>query len=128
MDENETKDSEWDNYDANWEKEIELKLSKQGQIIIGLTVGVGVTVLLSVLQGKVTINVIKGQRMLTDAVNTITALLNGTQNPVGHSGVSYAKPEKKVDETKASPIDNEVAEELKRLMEESNQGLNEPDL
>ena len=113
-----TTEDEW----GNWADSIEIKLSKQGQIIVGLTIGLGVTLLLTSLQGKVVINLVKGHKMVIDAINTISGNLN--DNVHGESDRrNYAQPEKVIDESKIGPVDEQQVEELRQRMVESQQTI-----
>ena len=112
-----TTDDEW----GNWADTIEIKLNKQGQILVGLTIGLGVTLLLTSLQGKVVINLVKGHKMVIDAINTISGNLNDNVRGVSDRR-SYAEPEKLIDESKIGPVDEQEVEELRRIMIESDQG------
>lgn len=103
---------EWD----NWAQTIEVRLSRHGQILVGLGVGVGVTLMLGVMQGKVVINLVKGHKMVVDAINTLV----GGVPAAGNSTPSYAKPEKVVDESKGSPVDEEELRVLRENMLKSN--------
>ncbi len=99
-------------YDDVWERTIEVKLNKQGQILVGLGVGLGVTLLLTTLQGRVVINLVKGHKMVVEAINTISDSLGGIPGSNQSSNVSYSKPEKQVD-TSTTEVDPEELDELK---------------
>ena len=110
-----------DTYEDDWFQTIEIKLSNQGKLIAGLgAVALG-TLFLTVLQGKVVITLAKANRGIIETINGIVSNISG---PVS-SPVSYAKPEKTVDESKIDPIDQEELDELKRRMEASTKDTEE---
>ena len=100
--------SEWD----VWGDSIEIKLSKQGQMIMGLGVGLGVVLLLNLAQGKVVINLVKGHKMVIDAINIMAARTNTVD-----SSVSYTEPSGHIDESTIEPVEEEQLKDLE-------QGLN----
>jgi hypothetical protein len=107
-------------YDDSWEQSIEIKLSKQGQLLVGLTIGLGVTLVLSTLQGKVVLNLVKGHKMVVDAINSISTIVS-SDVPSPHSEVSYTEPSGRVSDT--PPVDEEEAEQLRLRLEGTD---NEP--
>lgn len=115
-----------DNWDA-WINSVEIKLSNQGKMILGLGAGLLVTLMLTVMQGKVVITLVKAQREIVNAINNIIG-----SGPIGaHSGssgaVSYAEPQGKVDESKAEPIDQDEFDELKLRMDASTNDVIDPE-
>lgn len=103
---------------GDWAGTIEFKLSRQGQLITGLAVGLGVTVLLVGLQGKVTINLVKIQAEIVNAINSI---VDGSGNTTSTS-TRYSKPSGTIQEDKVAPIDPDELAELQRLMDASGKG------
>lgn len=86
--------------DYEWERSIELKLSTQGKMIIGLGAGVLITLALTGVQGKIVVRLVKANAMIIEAINTI----------------SGAMGEKTVDQPEP---DQRELDELRRRMEES---------
>jgi len=112
-------DAEWN----SWANSIELKLSNQGKIILGLGGVVLITLMLTVMQGKVVITLVKANKQIIDALNGI---INGPDNDVGGKhNVSYTEPQGKVDESKIEPLNAEELEELRIRMEASTKGTEE---
>lgn len=98
---------EWD----DWSNSIEIKLSKQGQMIIGLGVGLGVVLLLNLAQGKVVVNLVKGHKMVVEAINLI-----GMNNLNNVARTSYADPSGHIDESKVEPVDEAELDEIKNRL------------
>ncbi len=110
---------DWDaaSDDLEWERSIELKLSTQGKMIIGLGAGVLVTLALTGLQGKVVVRLVKENAMVIDAINTINVALGGSQHSTPDSSVPYNQPEKTVEQPQPN---QEELEELRRNIEASS--------
>ena len=87
---------------------IELKLSRQSQILLGLGVGLGVTLFLSVLNGKITIRLANGHKLLIEAFNTLV------EPPP--NAVSYTAPAKEVDLSQAEPTNEELLREMQKYV------------
>lgn len=110
-----------DNDDSYWDDRItsiEFKISRQGQMIVGLAVGVGATLLLSIMQGKVVVNLVKGHKSIVEAINLLVSTSGNTDRAVSNSNVSYANPEKVVDTSNAEPYDPELAADLATAMQD----------
>lgn len=100
-----------------WADTIEFRLSRQGQIVAGMAIGLGATLLLVGLQGKVVVNLAKGQRLVVDAINNIHSVMGTT----GQGGdTSYAKPTGRIDESKVTPIDNDELLDLREKLDMTN--------
>ena len=119
-------DSEWE----AWARTIEFKISRQGQLIIGVAVGTLAALGLGLLNGRLVIQLVKGHGQLVEAINPILSRANSDGAEVTtHSGPSYAVPTKTVDTSKAAPIDEELAAELQvKLSDPSNQAEIPPEL
>lgn len=102
----------WD----NWADSVELRLSNQGKIIAGVIVGVGTSLLLTALQGSIVIRLVKGQKLVIEAINTISGVLNPTDN-ADHYSPSYSEPQGRVDESKITPVDEQEFEELQKRLD-----------
>lgn len=109
----EAEDTEWE----QWSKRIEIKLSTQGKVLVGLGGVIGLTLALSIMQGKVVLNLVKGFRELVPIVNHLSGgIMDGTTTSNG-GGVSYAAPAGHIDESKIEPVDETLSEELKQRLE-----------
>jgi hypothetical protein len=100
----------WD----SWANSIEIKLSTQGKVVAGVGMVAVLGLILTVLQGKVVITLVKGQRGIIEAVNGIIAA-----GSTVHTGVSYTEPAQVIDEAKVEPVNTEELEELRLRMEAS---------
>jgi len=114
-------DSDWD----NWSQSIEIKLSNQGKMILGLGAGVLITLMLTVLQGKVVITLVKAHKEVVDVLNTLTGVVGDGTNAANRVSTDYTKPQGRIDESKIDPIDLETAEELRIRMEASTKNTEE---
>ena len=103
--------------DYEWERSIELKLSRQGKMIVGIGVGLLTVAFLNGVQAKVVMRLVKANGLIIDRVNTITGVLNTDTPNTTNSNVSYTQPSKTVG---IPDVDPEQLEELKRRIEESN--------
>ena len=110
-----------DDYIDDWSNSIEIKLSRQGKLIIGIGGVVLATLMLTVLQGKVVITLVKAHKSVVDTLNGIISGPNSSQ-PVQ---VSYTEPQGKVDESKIEPLNPEELEELRIRMEASTKDAEE---
>lgn len=108
-------DNDWE----NWAGNIEIRLSRQGQYIVGLGAGLLATLLLMGLQGKIVINLVNTQRQIVGAINTLVE--NGGAEPQP-SAKRYSTPSGAVNETEVTPPNPEEVEELQELMRKSNNG------
>ncbi len=115
----------WDQVsdDYEWERSIELKLSTQGKMIIGLGAGVLVVLGLTGLQGKVVLRLVKANAMVVNTINSIINTIGGIAVDRPDSNVSYTEPSKTVETPEPDP---QELEELRKRMEES--GYNEGDM
>jgi hypothetical protein len=100
--------------DYEWERSIELKLSTQGKMIIGLGAGVLITLALTGVQGKIVVRLVKANAMIIEAINTISGAMGGTSTAT--MNVPYNEPEKTVEQPEP---DQRELDELRRRMEES---------
>jgi hypothetical protein len=94
-----------------WQQSIQIKVDRQGQVIIGLALGVVVTLGFSVLMGRVVIKLVQGQK-------DIIGYLNSTNRPTSDDGVDrsssgsrYSTPSNRVD-TAAAAVDEDLAADL----------------
>lgn len=101
-----TSSSNDDNDWSEWAQTVEIRLSRQGRIMLGIGAGLGVTLLLTVMQGKVVVNLVKGHKMLIEAINTMVEGVQPTKT-------DYTQPTGYVDVSKAEPVDEVEAQELK---------------
>ena len=107
--------------DYEWERSIEIRLSRHGQALIGIGAGLLVVAALNMLQGKIVINLAKGQKMIVEVLgglntSTPTRSVVSDSTPASTSSVKYAEPSGRVD----TPQPNEAElEELRNLMRES---------
>jgi hypothetical protein len=118
-------DSSWD----EWARTIEFKVSRQGQLIIGVAVGTVVALGLGVLNGRLVIKLIQGHGQLVQAINPLLSSVNGDGTQANsNSRVSYSAPSKSVDTTKAGPVDEDLMNDLKEKLETSTAAEIPPEL
>lgn len=109
-----------------WEEWVEIRLSRQGTILIGLGVGLAVTLGLTALNGKVVVNLVNSHKQVVETLNQLTggrhsavdtgsdsAAVATTASP---SRVSYATPEKRVNTSAIAPADPALLAELREKM------------
>jgi hypothetical protein len=118
-------DNSWD----DWARTIEFKVSRQGQLIIGVAVGTVVALGLGVLNGRLVIKLVQGHGQLVQAINPLlTSLTSDGTQANSNSRVSYSAPSKSVDTTKAGPVDEDLMNDLKEKLESSTAAEIPPDL
>jgi hypothetical protein len=93
-----------------WAGTIELKVSTQGKIIIGLGVGVTVALLLTSLQGKVVLNLVKVNKGVVETLNNLVTIANG--NTTEPTRPSYTQPTNRVDTSTIDPPDEEAVKDF----------------
>lgn len=102
-------DTEWE----QWANSIEFKVSKQGQLVIGVALGLVVTLGFTVLMGRVVIKLVEGQKVIIQHLNSGGSTSTSDDGTGQSSRVSYAKPSNRVDKSGAV-----VDESLKADLEE----------
>jgi hypothetical protein len=100
-----------------WEQWVEIRLSRQGQILIGLGVGVLATLLLTTAQGKIVINLVKGHKAVVETLNAIVE--GGAVGQVEQP--KYSKPSGRIDEARIEPADEEELAQLRARLENSGE-------
>ena len=103
--------NDWD----DWANTIELKVSRQGQLLLGLGVGLAVTLILTGMNGRVIIRLTKGHAMLVDAINM---MVGGTPD---RATVSYSEPTGRIDESKIEPVDEQELKDLQERIVPTNE-------
>lgn len=102
-------DTEWE----QWANSIEFKVNRQGQLVIGVALGLVVTLGFTVLMGRVVIKLVEGQKVIIQHLNTGSSDDASSDGAGRSSRVSYAKPSNRVDKSGAV-----VDESLKADLEE----------
>jgi hypothetical protein len=105
-------ETDWD----RWANTVDIKLSRQGIMILGLGAAVLVVGGLTVMQGKVTIKLVKGHGEVAEALNQVILRLGG--GPSNGSPSSVTRPTGKVT-TEADPIDEELQQQLRIVMDDT---------
>lgn len=109
-----------DEADYLWEKTIELRLSKHAQALVGIGAGLVVVAALNVLQGRIVINLAKGQKMIVEVLNSLSpgnSMSRSSESPApATSTVKYAEPSQRVETPQ--PNEDEL-NELRNRMRES---------
>ena len=113
---------EREQYDDAWERTIELKISNQGKMILGLAAGTAVVGVITLMQGRIVLNVAKSHGQLIEIVNGLAAMLSGGDTPTGNSQVRYSSPAKP---TENLAVDDELLQELADKMPDARR---EPEL
>ncbi len=103
--------NDWD----DWANTIELKVSRQGQVLLGLGVGLAVTLLLTGMNGRVIIRLTKGHAMLVDAINL---MVGGAPD---RATVSYSEPTGRIDESRIEPVDEQELKDLQERIVPTNE-------
>lgn len=107
----EVRDNIEEDYWSEWTSSIDLKLSRQGQMILGLGGVVLITLALTGLQGKVVVKLVKGYGEIVDILNKSSLNPNATGGSEP-SGGRYSKPSGNIDESKVGPVDEEELADL----------------
>lgn len=102
-------DEDWD----QWAKTIEFKVSRLGQLVIGVSAAVVVTLGFSVLMGRVVIKLVEGQKLIVEHLNGATSTTSDSDVGGVPTRVSYTRPSNRVDTSEAV-----VDEDLKKDLEE----------
>lgn len=119
-------------YDDTWERTIEIKLSRQGQIIMIVGAVAAAGFIMTLLQGKVVINLMKSQGQIVEGLNSLssTAPVTTQEPPKGRhirptasepinldakpsTTVDYGKPERP---TLDLPVDDQLLADLQDSM------------
>ena len=110
---------EREQYDDAWERTIELKISNQGKMILGLAAGTAVVGVITLMQGRIVLNVAKSHGQLIEVVNGLAAMLNNGDVNTGSMAPRYSSPTKVAEEV---PVDSELLEELNSKMPDVRRG------
>lgn len=110
-------DEEW----TDWANSVEIRLSRQNQIVIGVAAGLVVTLGFTVLMGRVVIKLVEGQKVIIGHLNGVDSNGNPLPQNVGSSQPRYSVPSNEVDTSKAAPIDEDLFADLKDKVENSTQ-------
>jgi tetrahydromethanopterin S-methyltransferase subunit G len=107
-------DTEWE----QWAQTIEFKVSKQGQLVIGIAAGLVVTLGFTVLMGRVVLKLVEGQKVIITHLNGVSGDDSTDGSPSGGSRVSYTKPSNRVDRSQAV-VDEALKEDLESRLASS---------
>jgi hypothetical protein len=94
-----------------WQQSIQIKVDRQGQVIIGLALGVVVTLGFSVLMGRVVIKLVQGQKDIIGYLNSTNRPTSDDSVDRSSSGSRYSTPSNRVD-TAAAAVDEDLAADL----------------
>lgn len=108
-------DTEWE----QWAQSIEFKVSKQGQLIIGVAAGLAITLGFTVLMGRVVIKLVEGQKLIIQHLNGDGTTDATDSSARRSSGVSYASPSNRVD-TSGAAVDEALKADLEERLAESS--------
>lgn len=110
-------DEEW----ADWANSIEVRVTRQNQIVIGLAAGLVITLGFTVLMGRVVIKLVEGQKVIVGHLNGVDS--DGNPLPASASATAprYSVPSHEVDTSKAAPVDEDLFADLKAKMDGSTQ-------
>ena len=108
--------------DFAWEREIEIKLSTISKLATAAAAGAGVAIFLTVVQGRMVINVSKATRGIMQLLEGVNFSTNGVPNndTSEASRVSYTKPARTVDTSKMEPVNEAELAELRDVISFTN--------
>lgn len=116
---------EW--YD--WVSSVEIRLTRQGKMVAGIGLGLGVVTLITLVEGRTIVRLVQSLREIVDMLNGDTT--PSTPSPKRETSgpavtvskdpnVKLVQPDKSIDLSKVKPVDEELLGDLTELLNQEN--------
>lgn len=102
----------------DWTDSVDIRLSNLSRGLIGVGAGLLVFGGLTLLNGRITLKLIRMQNEIVSTINEVGGSLMGGPNGAHTAGTSYVAPTGRVT-TEPEPVDPELAQELRDKIEKS---------
>ncbi|HEY1645934.1 MAG TPA: hypothetical protein VGF75_06240 [Candidatus Saccharimonadales bacterium] len=109
-------ENEWE----TWASTIEVKVNRQGQLVIGIAAGLVVTLGFTVLMGRVVLKLVEGQKAIVLHLNNTASPSSDSSEGERPSTAVYSRPSNRVD-TAGAVVDEDLKADLESKIAASSQ-------